>query len=237
MGIAEDLAAEVAGLDDTPSEVEAKRLGDKCREFYEAAERVEKLEAALEAAKVLRNQIAQRDLPDLMIELKTDRYGLPEFGETGVDLVLSDYFHASIPKETEAQAHDWLEQQGHGSIIRTTVSHVFGKDQLPVARALQALISALSSVVGLVSTDEDGVEDGRYGVSPEQLDLLLELTDPLPSEVKRGVPWATLTAWLREQYDARREMTAEERLAAGEIPLELLGATVGKVVKIKPRKK
>lgn len=42
----------------------------------------------------------------------------------------------------------------------------------------------------------------------------------------QGVPWNTLTAWLKEQVEKHNTTP----------PLDLLGATVGKVVALKPRK-
>ena len=47
------------------------------------------------------------------------------------------------------------------------------------------------------------------------------------AEMKRGVPWNRLTSWVKEQVES-----------SVAVPLELLGATVGRVVKVKePRKK
>jgi hypothetical protein len=43
--------------------------------------------------------------------------------------------------------------------------------------------------------------------------------------ISKGVPWARLTSWVKEQ-----------RKAGQDLPLELLGATVGRVVKVKPSK-
>jgi hypothetical protein len=49
-------------------------------------------------------------------------------------------------------------------------------------------------------------------------------------EKKRGVPWARLTSWLKELW----ESTDVSKVLP---PLELMGATVGRVVKIKEKKK
>ena len=51
--------------------------------------------------------------------------------------------------------------------------------------------------------------------------------------VARGVPWARLTSWLKETFE-RRRVDSTVKLP----PLELMGATVGQMVKIdEPRKK
>lgn len=48
----------------------------------------------------------------------------------------------------------------------------------------------------------------------------------VPYSTRLAVPWNTLTAWLKDQIEKHQTTP----------PLELLGATVGKVVNIKPRK-
>jgi hypothetical protein len=47
-------------------------------------------------------------------------------------------------------------------------------------------------------------------------------------KVQRGIPWNTLTAWLRERYKNNEEL--------GDVDLRRLGAIVGKVVNVKPAK-
>lgn len=48
-------------------------------------------------------------------------------------------------------------------------------------------------------------------------------------ERKRGVPWNTLTAFVKEQVEDRK-------VKPSDLPLDLLGAFVGSIVTIKPRK-
>lgn len=47
-----------------------------------------------------------------------------------------------------------------------------------------------------------------------------------PYTVSRTVPWTTLTSWVKEQLEVRKKV----------LPLDILGATVGKVVKMKIKK-
>ena len=58
-------------------------------------------------------------------------------------------------------------------------------------------------------------------------------------EVKREVPWARLTAWVKEQVLAARAEAATSQSAAIplSLPLALLGATIGRVVELKKSKK
>jgi hypothetical protein len=48
-------------------------------------------------------------------------------------------------------------------------------------------------------------------------------------ERKRAVPWASLTSWLKELW----ESTDPEKVLP---PLDIMGATVGRIVKVKPKK-
>jgi hypothetical protein len=50
-----------------------------------------------------------------------------------------------------------------------------------------------------------------------------------PFDVKQGVPWNSLTAYIKGEYKAGRPLTEKVK--------GLLGATVGRIVKVKPQKK
>ena len=83
-----------------------------------------------------------KTLPDLMHEAGVDRLGLPAQGNLPpCDAKLSPYYHANIaadwPPEKRQAAFDWLEQNGHGDLLKVTVSVSFSKSQMDEARALE----------------------------------------------------------------------------------------------------
>jgi hypothetical protein len=51
-----------------------------------------------------------------------------------------------------------------------------------------------------------------------------------------GVPWNSLTAFVREQTERFDRLPPPEQTNDKRLPLDLLGATVGRVVTIKARK-
>jgi hypothetical protein len=119
-----------------------------------------------------------------------DKIGLPG---SGVDLVVDDYYHANIKAEdpNREQAFNWLVENGHGDLLKVTVTCVFARGDYDKAEKLKAIL----------------------------------VTNGYAPAIDQGVPWNTLTAWLKEQ------------LRKGSVvPLELFGATIGRIVKIKMRK-
>jgi len=155
--------------------------------------RIAGLEEQLEQARKLKWEMESRQLPDLFEEAGVDRVGLPAEGNyPAYDAVRLAYYHANIPPDHKEEAFDWLEREGHGDIIKTTVKVQLGLGERELAKKVESLLQKL------------GVDYSR--------DL--------------GVPWNTLTAWLKEQIEKHEKIP----------PLDLIGGKVGTVVKLKERK-
>jgi len=81
-------------------------------------ERVAVLEAALKEAKDGLRQITETDLPEAMNSL-----GLREFKLTdGSKITVKPYYSMSIPEENREEAWNWLENRGHGDIVKHVLS-------------------------------------------------------------------------------------------------------------------
>lgn len=84
-------------------------------------------EAVLAEAKENLRVISEQKLPELMEEL-----GIPYFKTSdGLEIQIKETVHVSMgktPQEKEA-ALDWLEENGHGHLIKRTVEVPFGKGQ------------------------------------------------------------------------------------------------------------
>jgi hypothetical protein len=195
-------AAEMAALlsdaasfqEDSPaSEDKLERLHDAAKKLVEMTELKEKLAKALSDHSKAMEYYASKVLVDLLDEAEVDSVGLPE---QGLDAVLQNFVHATLPKdpETRQAAISWLDKNGHGSMVRLNMQFSLpsGPEEYTAALALKAkLEKELDTEVALETT----------------------------------VPWNTLTAFVKEQ------------LRKGSvIPLETLGAYVGRVVKLKKRK-
>lgn len=165
--------------------------------LYELDIDIKNAEARLEALKKERQEVVQRKLPGYLDSIGLDKVGLPE---ADADIVVENYYHANIPEEYRDEAHAWLEENGHGDLIKTVLTVQFHRGEVEIASEVARRIAAFIKAKGL----------------PER-----------PSEVKKGVQWNTLTAFVKEQIEVEQAV----------LPLKILGATVGRIVKIKPRSK
>lgn len=106
-------------------------LADELLRTQEAAEELEKHLAAVRARA---DQISQVLIPELMQEC-----GLQSFKTTsGSKIELHDDVFASITEENKDAAFDWLDQNGHGGMIKRKVEVMFNRDQQEAARKLEA---------------------------------------------------------------------------------------------------
>lgn len=93
------------------------------RALLDAEQAVEHADAALSAAKESARILREETIPTAMQEL-----GLAELKlSTGQKLKIKQEVYASIPKDGKRAAHEWLEKNGFGSLIKVDVVAVFGK--------------------------------------------------------------------------------------------------------------
>lgn len=223
MSIFDELADEAADLTAAPSDEQIAKLREKCVEMAAADADVSRLERELEAAKEKKNILAHKELPDIFAEMGIDRFGLPDVGEFGADVVLSPYFKASIPAEwpedRKKVAFDHLEELGGGDLIKVEVKFLLGKGESELARQLVDAV-------------------GQWAEHAE-------VSVPEPS-IGQGVPWNSLTSFVKERHGKEKseeflalvqKAAEEEAPAPVSMNTEKLNATIGMVVKVKERKK
>jgi hypothetical protein len=195
---------DIVGFTDAPTLTESEQLTKYGRDLFEADKKIKELEATLESTKAARLELASKTLPDFMLKIGQDKIGLADFD---VDLVLEDYYHANIATDWEPErrnaAFQYLEENGNGDLVKTEFTILFPRQQLTAARWLQALIRTVQTALAATGQDAPEIPDPSIGL---------------------GVPWNTLTAFVKEQLTN-----------GNPVDLEVLGATVGKIVKIKPR--
>lgn len=89
------------------------------------------LEQALKDKKKDLQRVIEQDLPEAM-----DAIGMSEFTLTdGTKISVKTFYTANITAENKDEAFAWLDEHGHGGIIKTEVSTSFGRGDLEVARA------------------------------------------------------------------------------------------------------
>lgn len=223
MSIFDELADEAADLSAAPTDEQMSLLRDKCVEMTEAEAEVARLERELEAAKEKKNTLAHKELPDLFAQMGIDRFGLPDVGDFGADVVLSPYFKASIPADwpddQKKVAFDHLEEIGGGDLIKVDVRFLLGKGESELARQLRDAVAQWA----------------------EHADVSI----PEPS-ISQGVPWNSLTSFVKERYMREqgedhlgmvRQAIEDGTPAPVSMDVNKLNATIGQVVKVKERNK
>lgn len=168
-------------------------IRDKVRKARDLELEIAELNARVKEKSDELNVIKAKELVDLFSEVGMDHFGLEAEGNNpAYDAERKPYYHANIPEDKAPAAFKWLDDEGHGDIIRTTITIAFGKDERKKAQRV-----------------EKSLEKAGIGYN-----------------TKLGVPWNTLTAFVKERIEKYEE----------DLPLSILGATVGQVVTIKPRK-
>lgn len=213
------LAAEAAdvSLSSVPSEEGMTRLRKMGEELVDTDRQIREAEALVKRLSERRLALQHREMPDLMAEIGQDKIGLPHAGEYGVDLVAEPYAKASISAEWEAEriqaGFEHLELLGAGDLIKNMVNFQFNRGDHEIVKAF---LSAIRS-------------DEFVELVQRQTNEELTFETPHP-DVKMSVPWNTLTSFVKDWVSREHDETDPV------IDLEKLGATVGIIVKIKPRK-
>ena len=95
------------------------------------SDEISALEATLKEKKKELQRVEEQDLPEAM-----DAIGMSEFKLTdGTTISIKTFYNASIPGERKEEAFAWLDDNGHGGIIKTDVSVSFGRGELEIARS------------------------------------------------------------------------------------------------------
>lgn len=217
--------AEQLNLESVPTEEGSARLRTAAMKMVELDAEVSSIEKTLSERKAELNTLANRTIPDIMLEIGQDVIGLPDVGENGVDIVSSPYVHANIRSDWEEPrreaAFSLLDRKGAGDMIRNIVTMQFSKGE---NEKVKAFLAAL--------------EDERFEeLMREKAEGKVNHFELPPVGVEMTVPWNTLTSYVKKEHSqgTLRELWMDE-VDPPIDPVEVLGATIGTVAKIKPRK-
>jgi len=114
-------------LESVTSELEdlsTEGLSEVSKLALELKQAQEKLELAEELVKDWKRkvrQLAEEQLPEAMAELNLSNITLAD----GSSITVDKYYSASIPKDKQGEAFDWLVDNGHGDLIKNQVSVSF----------------------------------------------------------------------------------------------------------------
>lgn len=160
--------------------------------------RKETVEETLKIINVSIYDLQHTILPEMFIEAQVEAITLPATGNMpGEMFTMSDYFKASISAEWEPERRE------------AAFNYLSRKGHGDI----------IKTAVTIYFPKEQFVKARRLAQGQQKLGRQVEM--------RRDVPWSTLTSWLKEQVTKY-----------GFIPdLEKIGGTIGKVVKIKTVRK
>lgn len=108
------------------------QLAELAKQMFEAEQEVDRCTKKLEKATKALRTVAERDIPELM-----DKCGMAEFTtNTGLHLIVKQLVRASISKANRLKAVEWLDENGHGGLVKRKVWVDFTRDQQDAAKQL-----------------------------------------------------------------------------------------------------
>lgn len=236
-----------------PTKEELGSLTGLGNELMEIEERLIRYEAVKNQLVERKNQIQHRDLPRLMDEVGQDVIGLADHG---VDIKVEDYCKAGLPNpdtgktdedkmrlaSLRAQGVEFLTEVAP-DLLQTTVLVQLPKGQLETAQAILRTLTAPEGQIAIQMPAEfrelaqnlvaEITSHQGYGVPEDQVRLVeAEGFGLAPGQVTlaEGAHWATLSSWLKD-------VVKNSKIEIEKIPLEAIGATLGRFAKIVKRKK
>lgn len=110
------------------------RLAGLAREQKLAEARVTELQRQLQEAQEELQKIAEKELPDIMQELRMKEFTT----EDGIKIQIKESIHTSIPKARQDEAFEWLETHNQGGMIKREFKISFNRDEESWAKKFQA---------------------------------------------------------------------------------------------------
>jgi len=117
--------------EESPAESDLARISELATALEAAQVKVAKVEKELKDAQEVERQISEKDLPTLMDSLKLAKFTT----SGGVSIEVDTIIRASIGKR-KAEAHAWLEENGHGALIKRTIEVAFNREDGDKAKIL-----------------------------------------------------------------------------------------------------
>jgi hypothetical protein len=169
--IFEEMEADAVDAAVIPNDQKLASIASIAQSQLNLEKEIERQENSLKTLKRLLKDVQTRELPDAMTEL-----GLSEIKlDTGEKITIKPFVSASISADNKEAAHVWLRDNGHGDLIKHTVTADVGRDQTTAYSAIQAL-----SKLGLTPVDKEAVHTGTLKVFVREQ---VEAAQSLPLEL------------------------------------------------------
>lgn len=167
-----------------------------------------------------------RETRDALLTQKAAQERVAEISKT-----LNDLYHKQLPDLFMEAGIDSLGLEAEGNLPAfDTKLKPFYKASIPKDKEGEAFSWLEKQGHGDMIKNMFSVQFGMGdNTKAKKLEAFLK-KEKISYECGRGVPWNTLTAFVKEQIEDRK-------VKPSDLPLDLLGAYVGRIVTIKPRKK
>jgi len=129
-----------------PNKGDLEELSLLAERLQEANLTVAKAEEALRKAKKVATDLAEHQIPEKMDEIGVENFKT----KSGFQIAVKETIRASIPVARKSEAFKWLEDNGHGGLIKRTVVVGFNRDEEDKASSLR---DSLESDFENVKTD------------------------------------------------------------------------------------
>lgn len=114
--------------------MDLKKLAQLTKALIAADARVDDLADQLKKAEETARIIREETIPNVMLEEEIKEVVL----DTGERVKIDQEVYCQIPANGKEKAYKWLEQHGHGGLIKTEVTIEFGKGELKKAAKFAA---------------------------------------------------------------------------------------------------
>ena len=121
------------------AETDMRRIKELIEQAQEKKAQIETSEDYLSDLKEEHRRLIEETLPQAMQQCGLDTFGNAELG---VDVELENKVDCKIPAKFEEQAYSWLQEQGHGSLIKSILQVSFDKGEYD---KLQGVIDAAAA--------------------------------------------------------------------------------------------
>lgn len=127
-----------ADFTEVPTAEKTVKLADLMAELEKAETAVEEAEADLKKKQTRVKDLEEREIPDLMSEMRMEKFKSTD----GLEVEVKPDIHASIKKADSDAAFKWLNDNKHGGLLKHELSITFAKTQDADAKKVRAELEA-----------------------------------------------------------------------------------------------
>ena len=103
----------------------AKRLSDKCFELKDLEDEIANAEESLKKLKEKARVVSSVEIPAMMDDMQITKLKLKD----GEAVEIKKVYGASIPKDQQEAAFQWLRNNGLGDVIKNDITVTFGRGE------------------------------------------------------------------------------------------------------------